>query len=258
MKMRLLLDPAVADKPAGGAAPAQGSTPPVAAASVPPKADAAKPATPTQVKTESSATPADASAQAAPWAPPPEKGAEPAKPAAEAGAATDKKEPEKFSLKAPEGSSMDASILDAFGAQMQQLGVNQDQAQKLLEQRYGEQKVAEEAAAAQDRNWLEDLRADKEYGGKNFNENAEATKRAWDFIDPDGAIRREMAKMWVGNYPPLQKGMAKFGKRMMEDKLHTGAVGVPAAKDNRTTMEKAKDHYRAQNEALMAARRGKQ
>lgn len=245
MNMRLLMDPAVVEKPAGATAPA--------AAAPAPATPAAPPATATPPKVET----ASAAVEAAPWAPPAEgKAAEPAK----AAESNDKKEPEKYSLKAPDGSSMDAKALETFGAQMQQLGVTQDQAQKLLEARHAEQKAAEadgwKAIRAQDQKWLSELQQDKEYGLANFGKNAERTKRAFDFIDPDGSMRREMADIGVSNWPKLMKGLAKFGARMEEDNLHTGANGVPAEKDKRSTNQKLIDSYRQQNQVQAAARKG--
>lgn len=205
-------------KPAPVAAPATAST----ATPVwmqPPSADPAKPA---------AATPTDAAAKPA---------ADPAKPAEPA-------KPEKVTIKAPEGVSVEAAVLEKFGADMSALGVTQDIAQKLFERQMAEQKASRdadfEAMKATNEKWGQQLKAE---WGEKYVENAELTKRGFDFVDPDGSMRKELEGINAQNWPKLLNGIRKVGEMLREDKLHVPTTNaVPEKK--LTSEQKLAEGYR--------------
>lgn len=202
--------------PAAAAAPA-----PAAASAAPAPAAPAAAAVPAVV-TASSATP---------WMEPPKPAeaskppAEPAKPEAEPA------KPEKITIKAPEGVSIEAARLEKFGADMSALGVTQDVAQKLFDRHLAEEKASREAdmAAMKATNdaWGQQLKAE---WGEKYGENAELTKRGFDYIDPDGSMRKELEGINAHNWPKLLNGIRKVGEMLREDKLHAPSNAVPAPK----------------------------
>ncbi len=213
----------MADVPVPATAPAA----PVAAA-------APAPAAPTTASTATSA--------AAVWMQPPAvdgakstSAADPAAKPADAPPAAAKPaepaKPEKISVKAPEGVTIEAARLEKFGADMSALGVTQDVAQKLFEREMASEKASREAdmsaMKATNDAWGQQLKAE---WGEKYGENAELTKRGFDYIDPDGSMRKELEGINAHNWPKLLNGIRKVGEMLREDKLHAPSGAVPAPK----------------------------
>lgn len=217
------------------------AAPPAAVEPAKPAPAAAAPAVATA--TASSATPV--------WMQPP--AADPAKPAAATDAVkpaadpakpAEPAKPEKISIKAPEGVSIDAAVLEKFGADMSALGVTQDVAQKIFDRQMAAEKASREAdvAAMKATNdkWGQQLKTE---WGEKYVENAELTKRGFDFVDPDGSMRKELEGINAQNWPKLLNGIRKVGEMLREDKLHvTTTNAVPAPK--KSSEEKLADGYR--------------
>ena len=191
---------------------------------------AAVPATPAPAAAPAVVT---ASSSTAPeWMKPPEaaKPADPAKPA-EAAKPAEPAKPEKITIKAPEGVTVEAAVLEKFGADMSALGVTQDQAQKLYDMKLAEQKASQEAdvAAMKSTNdkWGQQLKSE---WGEKYVENAELTKRGFDFVDPDCSMRKELEGINAHNWPKLLNGIRKVGEMLREDKLHAPSGAIPAPK----------------------------
>jgi hypothetical protein len=207
------------------------------------------------------ATPAPAVAApaspAAPAAKAPEKGAwlGEAKPAAAAGADPAKapaadapaKQPDKFDLKVPEGHAMEAAALEAFEARMKALGVSQEQAQKLLVEDLTAQKASHEALLSQldkqDTDWLGEL---KTAWGDKFAENGEKLKRVYDYIDPQGELRKGLEAMKLAHNPVLNKALAKLIPLFEEPKLKPPSAAGVQERDNRTPQERLAASFRAE------------
>jgi len=208
--------------PAAAAVPPHAAAPAAAAAAAPAKAP------------EKAAWLADGKPAAA---------AEPAKPAA---AAADAKQPEKLKVTVPEGFKMEAAALEAFEADMSALGVTSEQAQKLLAKNLQAEKASHEALLSQldkqDADWLGEL---KGAWGEKFAENGEKLKRVYDYIDPQGDLRKGLEAMKLAHNPVLNKALAKLIPLFEEPKLKPpSAAGVPE-KDTRTPMERLSAQFRS-------------
>lgn len=168
--------------------------------------------------------------------------AEPAKPEAA-------KQPEKFDLKVPEGHTMEAAALEAFEARMKALGVSQEQAQKLLSEDLEAQKKTHADLVAQldkqDADWLGELKS--EWGAK-FAENGEKLKRVYDYIDPQGDLRKGLEAMKLAHNPVLNKALAKLIPLFEEPKLKPPSAAGVVEKDTRTASEKLAAQFRAELE----------
>lgn len=132
--------------------------------------------------------------------------------------------PEKYEFKATaEGQDLDAEALATFEPVARELGLSQEQAQKLVDI-YGkdivpklEQKQAE-AWQQQTEQWGNDVRADKEIGGDKLTANIGMAQKALDqFGTPE--LRTYLEQTGLGNHPDLVRCFMKIGKSMGEDSM---------------------------------------
>ena len=136
--------------------------------------------------------------------------------------------PEKYELKAPEGSLIDGAYLDKIASFAKEQGLSQDQAQKLVERDH--QAIAQHQAMVQQ--WKADVLADPELGGDNAKEKVELAHRAFKHFASE-KFAQELEQSGYGNHPELVRAFYKVGKMMGEDKFV-----VPNAQNGaRRTME---------------------
>ncbi|MCR0998664.1 peptidase [Serratia rubidaea] len=126
--------------------------------------------------------------------------------------------PEKYEFSAPEGQELDANALSVFEPIAKELGLSQEQAQKLVDIYPQLQQQQAEAWSKQVADWGEQVKADKEIGGDNFNASVGAAQRALDqFGNPE--LREYLEASGLGNHPALVRFCAKVGKSMAEDSI---------------------------------------
>lgn len=199
----------------------------------------------TETKTEVAAAPAaeatlaegaSATTAAAEAKVDPEKKAEPAAPAAETKKVEDKaapapaktepaKEekkvdapkdpnapPEKYELKAPEGSLVQAENLAALEAFAKEKGYSQAQAQALVDREHFER-----ASLQQRRDgWLKEVTEDKEIGGADLPKNLELSKRVIERFGSE-KFKQILNDTGLGNHPELFRFAVRMGKAAGED-----------------------------------------
>lgn len=184
------------------AVPAQPATPPVPPAAAAPAQPAAAP--------DPTILGADPNAPAA-------KPAEPAAPAAKPVI------PEKYEFKAPEGQTLDALQLDAYTPLFKELGLTQEQAQRLVDKQFelapkladGWQKQVAEQIAAETAAWAKASREDKEFGGANFETNAKiANKALAAFGTPE--LRQVLVESGYANHPAFVRLFWTIGQKLSE------------------------------------------
>lgn len=146
----------------------------------------------------------------------------------EAEAQPEKVVPEKYEFKAPEGAQYDDGVLDEFSAVAKELGLSQDDAQKVVE-RMGvkmAQRATERQQAAFEEyrnNLAEQTRNDKEIGGEKLDENLAVARKALDaFGTPE--LRTFLEESGMGNHPELIRAFVRAGKAISEDKFVAGAT----------------------------------
>lgn len=145
-----------------------------------------------------------------------------------------KVEPIKFDLKLPKDSQLDPAYVDKIEAEAKAEGLSNEQAQARLERdnqlRTEVLNQQQMSMKAQSEKWVEELKADKDFGGEQFKENVSMAKRALDrFADP--AFRKILDDTGLGNNPHLVRAFARIGKQMAPDKLvigSTGSTGKPS------------------------------
>jgi hypothetical protein len=146
------------------------------------------------------------------------------KAAAKAKAEGAPKAPEKYELKSPEGTELDAEFAKEYEAAAREAGLPQDKAAKIWDlggkavKRVGE-KLNAEAAKVQ-AGWLEQTQADKEFGGEKLQENLAVAKKARDaFATPE--LRKFFEDTKLGNHPEVVRLFFRIGKALKEDSVVT-------------------------------------
>ena len=243
--MRLLLDPAVADKPTGGAV-----TPAVLPAGTAPPAAAAAPAAPAK----------------AAWMEPPKADAKPIEPVGKVDPATVVKPvatdaakpvdpaaapvvPVKFELKAPDGATIEAAALEKFGTEMQSLGLTQEQAQKLLVRDHEAQKAATDGyMKTLDGLDQTNLKALQARWGDKFPEMSEKVKRVFDYADPKGTLRKAAEGLKMAHAPELIEFVERFVPLFEEPSLKSPSTAGVTERDTRPLNEQLVDRYRKQTQ----------
>jgi hypothetical protein len=142
--------------------------------------------------------------------------------------------PEKYELKVPDGSSIDATEVEKVSAFAKAKGLSNDQAQLILEQRHDaaqafantQQEKFKETA----KTWVEQLKTDKEVGGEGFAKNVELARRVLNKFGSDN-LKTSLDESGLGNHPELVKLLWKVGQKMGDDELV-----MPGASAGKTPM----------------------
>lgn len=130
--------------------------------------------------------------------------------------------PERYDLKLPDGSLVDAELAQKIEADCKARGLSQEQAQanaKLVAenlQAFVETKLQAQQKTAEA--WPKQIQADPVYGGDKFLENTAYAERAWkQFAPPE--LKTEVERLGLGNYPPLWKWAVNVGRAAANDRL---------------------------------------
>lgn len=177
-------------------------------------------ASPSQAATpEASATPAASTEVIAdPAAAKPGEEVKPAEPAKEV----------VYEFKLPEGVDLKGEALDELKATAKELGLTQEQAQRVAD--LGAKQAKGFAAQLADQQktltdeWANQTTTDKEIGGDKLSENLGVAKKALDSFGTP-ALKTLLNQSGLGNHPEVVRFMVKAGKAISEDgKLITGSA----------------------------------
>lgn len=120
----------------------------------------------------------------------------------------------------PEGVEVDAAMLTEASPLFKELGLTQDQAQKLVD--FQAKQVQASSQSQVDafnqlmNDWQEQSKNDKEFGGDKFEENVKVARVAIDkFGTPE--LKQLLEEHGVGNHPEVIRFMVKVGKLTAED-----------------------------------------
>ena len=136
----------------------------------------------------------------------------------------------------PEGVTVDTSALEKASPLFKELGLNQEQAQKVVSF-YADQVQAGEQGRTDAYNqlmddWRTQSMTDKEFGGDKFEENVGVARQAIDkFGTPE--LKQLLSEHGVGNHPEVIRFMVKVGKLTQEDVPggRTSASGQTQSRD---------------------------
>lgn len=145
--------------------------------------------------------------------------------------------PEKYEdFKLPEGLEFDAEQVTQFKGVAKDLGLTQEQAQKLVDFDVARAKsLTEESQRAfveMKDGWLATAKGDKEIGGTGFEQSTALARQALDAFGSPG-LRDALTASGLGNHPEVIRAFAKIGKAISEDTLHFGkGEEAPAPKSH--------------------------
>lgn len=130
--------------------------------------------------------------------------------------------PEKYELKAPEGQEFDGEFLKAYEETAKELNLTNEAAQKLIDKVSPVmQKQQMERIEAVRKEWTENSKADKEFGGDKLNENLVTAKAALDqFGTPE--LKQLLNDSGLGNHPEVIRLLYRAGKQISQDKFVGG------------------------------------
>lgn len=146
---------------------------------------------------------------------------EPAK-ATEAPAAQKPVVPEKYDLKLPEGSVLDAKSVEKVSSYAKEKGLSNVQAQEILEREHSA--VADFVNAQKAHmdekvsSWQSALTSDAELGGEALKANAELSSRVVTRFGSD-EFKKILKDTGLGNHPELVRVFSRIGKSMGDDQL---------------------------------------
>lgn len=212
--------PAAATTTTAAAADATSGTSTQPAAAAPPPAGATTPATPAQP----AATVVNGDGKPAEGAPAPKPG-EAAKPGeAPAGA------PEKYEFAAPEGMTLEPETTTQFETVARELNLTNEQANKLLplagELVKRNVAMQQEAQVKQVQKWLDESKADTEFGGDKFDTNVTAVRAAVArFATPQ--LKELMDQTGLGNHPEVVRLFYRIGNAIADDKFVAAPPAAP-------------------------------
>lgn len=117
----------------------------------------------------------------------------------------------------PEGVQTDAAAMDAFKATAKELGLTQEDAQKLVT-------MQAQQVATQVTGWQEATKADKEIGGDKLPENLATAKRALEaFGSPE--LTAMLDRTGLGYHPEVIRAFYRVGQAISQDGFVPGRRG---------------------------------
>lgn len=163
-----------------------------------------------KVSEPSAATPAEKPQEAAPKAEESKQNEAQEKPAA----------PEKYELKIPDGSLLDAKAVEGIASFAKDQGLSQAQAEKLLMREHEAMsrfvESQNEQIRVQHESWKNSVKQDPEIGGDSFNKSVEAAKRVVTRFGSEAFIK-QLTDTGLGNHPELVRFCARIGRAMLND-----------------------------------------
>lgn len=121
----------------------------------------------------------------------------------------------------PEGYTLDGEIGDAFKATARELGLSQDQAQKLIDLDVKRAQAQQSAMMQASKAWAEATASDPEIGGDKLAENQGLAKKALAAFGTPELVDL-LDKSGLGNHPEVVRVFVRAGKAISEDRIVTG------------------------------------
>lgn len=152
--------------------------------------------------------------------------------------------PEKYEFKAPDGITFDDKVIAEASTLFKELGLTNDQAQKLVDFQVAQAKTQAEAPyTAYDKmreGWQNEVKADKEIGGI-LPKVKETIGRALDTIGSPELVAEFKSAMnltGAGDHPAFVKAFYKLASSVVEGKHVSGTNPSPHGQSNTGTSER--------------------
>lgn len=128
-------------------------------------------------------------------------------------------EPEPFDLTAPDGYPINDAGLKGLNDLCKTAKLTKEQGEAVMQYMAGNYSTWQEQQQAQGKAWIEEFKADKDFGGDKFDSSVAEAQKALATFDEGGTVRAMLAETGYGNNPEVLKIFARVGKALGEDKL---------------------------------------
>lgn len=143
-------------------------------------------------------------------------------------------------LVAPEGFAVDAKAVEAYKAQVKELGLSNEAAQKLFDTFANAQAASVQAqeaeAEALDKKWQAEIQADADIGGANWKASLQHLGRALKHFGGKPLVE-VINQAGLGNNPTLVKAFVRVGRALGEDSV-AGASSPPTSPNSEDVLLK--------------------
>lgn len=140
---------------------------------------------------------------------------------------------EAYELAAPEDYPISEGALKELNELCKDNGIPRNHAEAFLEYMHGNYAAAmqnqQTAMQEQAKQWIDDFRADREFGGDRFDASLADARKALATFDAGGVISSMLAQTGYGNNPDVLRIFARVGAALGEDRL-IGKSGGAAEK----------------------------
>lgn len=123
--------------------------------------------------------------------------------------------PESYAFTGIDG--LDSKDIDAFSGFAKSAGLNQQQAQAVLNLGLAQNKAAHESMTRQEQQWRAQIVAEPDIGGDNIRATAEYAKLALKHYGDDGEIHELLDRSGYGSNPKILRFLYNVGKSVSED-----------------------------------------
>lgn len=113
--------------------------------------------------------------------------------------------------------ALDSKDIDAFSGFAKSAGLNQQQAQAVLNLGLAQNKAAHESMTRQEQEWRAQILAEPDIGGDNIRATAEYAKLALKHYGDDGEIHELLDRSGYGSNPKILRFLYNVGKSVSED-----------------------------------------
>jgi len=146
-------------------------------------------------------------------------------------AAAEGQEPESFTeedFTIPPGQEVDQELMQEFLEQAGAMRMSKKDAQKLLDMHARVNAKSVKQWEQTMSGWEREIRADREYGGRNYDHTMALARRALGLYDDKRqSLARELSSTGMGSNPRLIRFLANVAKAANEDGVITGKGAVP-------------------------------
>ncbi len=130
--------------------------------------------------------------------------------------------PEQYEdFRIPEGVEVDKVTMEEAMSAFKDAGYSQEQAQKAIDLHIKNIQAQQEAFVSTRKEWIEELKADKEFGGTQFESTVKSAQTALRKFDTDGGMLKLLESSGFGDNPVVLRFLARVSKGMGEDEVHT-------------------------------------
>ncbi len=133
--------------------------------------------------------------------------------------ATKPNAPEPFELTAPEGYPINEAGLKGLNDLCKSAKLTKEQGEAVLAHMAGNYAAFTEQQQAQGKAWIEEFKADKDFGGDKFDVSVAEAQKALATFDEGGTVSKMLQETGYGNNPAVLKIFARVGRALGEDKL---------------------------------------